>query len=440
MTSIKFLDNFLFIAVAAGLTCNTTDPLVDKTELLLKLEDVSCTEAWIQLTTNNIQLPAEINLTRTDADGNSVSHISILNTQDSLLYIDSLLPNQTYLLKAASTEYGVLSSEISVTTMDTTSHNFTFETWTFGGDAGSSSLYDVAIIDENNIWAVGEIYVADTSVNGYTTYNAAHWDGNEWTLHRIMFYTICGQQNLSSYPARAIFAFNENEIFIGGGGRQLAKISGIKQIETICLPFSMVINKIWGMSSSDLYVVGNNGSIAHYNGSQWTRIESGTSLNINDVWGEYNEKTGEWEILAVASNKFFNEGNTLLKIDGLTSTKLNTTGLPWSLSSVWFKAGKKYFVGGDGFFFKKLLNEIWEKDSMFIPIYKDRIRGVNINDIIVSGSNGLLSHFNGINWKHYIDNELPFFSGRFLSCDLNNNTTVAVGWKETQSIITIGIR
>jgi len=45
--------------------------------------------------------------------------------------------------------------------MDTTSHNFTWQTWTFG-EHSSSRLYDVAIINENNIWAVGEIYMKDS--------------------------------------------------------------------------------------------------------------------------------------------------------------------------------------------------------------------------------------------------------------------------------------
>jgi len=54
--------------------------------------------------------------------------------------------------------------------MDTTSHNFIWEIDTLG--IGGSYLNDVAIIDENNIWVVGNIET-DTA-----TYNAAHWDGN----------------------------------------------------------------------------------------------------------------------------------------------------------------------------------------------------------------------------------------------------------------------
>ena len=416
-------------------SCNTVDPPPDKTVLTLTLEDVSCTEAWITLTTNNLQLPATLNLLK----DNTITKTINLQTADTLLYIDSLLPNQTYKFQTSgigNPASGIRSNEISITTMDTTSHDFTFETRTFG-TIGSSSLYDVAIINEQNIWCVGEILIADTSENGYTMYNAVHWDGSEWTLHRIMFYTFCGQQHQNAYPANAIFAFNENEIFITSGS-QITHINGTTQIKTECIPVS--VNKLWGTDKNNLYAVGVLGQIARYNGTSWKKIESGTDLNINDIWGDYNEKTGEWEILAVASNKFFNEGNELLYIDQFISRKLNVEGLPWSLSTVWLKSGKNYYVAGDGLYFTKIINDSWIKDSVFIPIYKDRIRGQDINDIIVCGSNGLLSHFNGFNWRHYINNELPFFSGRLLSCDLQDNLIIAVGRKNTQSIITIGKR
>ncbi|NOX65840.1 MAG: hypothetical protein GXO85_08580 [Chlorobi bacterium] len=75
--------------------------------------------------------------------------------------------------------------------MDTTSHNFAWETYTFGGVNGSSYLKDVAIINENNIWAVGEIHTEETDQfdsNGVWVkpYNAIHWDGSTWELKRIL--------------------------------------------------------------------------------------------------------------------------------------------------------------------------------------------------------------------------------------------------------------
>ncbi|GAB6283775.1 MAG: hypothetical protein STSR0008_25920 [Ignavibacterium sp.] len=151
---------FSFLLLFFSCDDSTNPPEADS--INLKLEDVSCTEAWITLTTNNLQLPAEINLLRTDVNGNSVSQISILTTQDSLLYIDSLLPNQTYKFQSVIQSINQSSNELNITTMDTTSHNFTFETYTFG-EHSNSVLYDVAIIDENNIWAVGENWISDTT-------------------------------------------------------------------------------------------------------------------------------------------------------------------------------------------------------------------------------------------------------------------------------------
>ena len=51
----------LFLLFLTQLSCSTTDPKLEP-DLKLELKDVSCTEAWLQLTTNNTQLPATINL------------------------------------------------------------------------------------------------------------------------------------------------------------------------------------------------------------------------------------------------------------------------------------------------------------------------------------------------------------------------------------------
>ncbi|NUM62855.1 MAG: glucosyl transferase [Ignavibacteriaceae bacterium] len=432
--------------------CNTTDPPPDseKPTLKLKLEDVSCIEAWIRLTTTNLQLPATVIIKQYNSTGDTLSHISILDTQDSLLYIDSLLPNQTYKFHTTIQSYNqaeVKSNELSVTTMDTTSHNFTFETFTFGGTAGSSVLYDVAIINDNYIIAVGNVFLLESiGQPDPQPYGIAIWNGQSWELKKIFHST-----NIPVTP-RGILVISENEIYLAAGS--IFRWDGVSS--TVQMVYSRLslpnpnatIEKLWGESNSQIYGVGNAGSIVFYNGTSWSRIESGTELNINDIWGDYNQKTGdwgdynqktgEWEILAVASNKFFNEGKKIFKIDGLLVTEINVVGLTWSLSSIWFNAARKYFIAGDGIYYKKTLNESWVKDLTFIQIYKDRIRGTQLNNILVSGSNGLISHFNGVNWKHYINNELPYYSGRLLSCDVKDNILIAVGWKEIQAIITMG--
>ena len=81
------------------ISCNTTEPPPpDETKptLTLALDDVSCTEAWLQLTTKDLELPAELTLKQYNPTGDSVAKVFNLSSLDTLLYIDSLLSNQTY--------------------------------------------------------------------------------------------------------------------------------------------------------------------------------------------------------------------------------------------------------------------------------------------------------------------------------------------------------
>jgi hypothetical protein len=266
--------SILFIILLIVIGCNTTEP-PEGQGISLKLEDVSCTETWIQLTTTNLQLPASITIKQTNPNGDTKTQILNLITKDSLLYTDSILPNQTYKFQSFIQSINQSSNEVTLTTMDTTSHNFIFETFTFG-DIGNSVLFDLAIISPENIWCVGEINIADTSINGYTTYNAVHWDGSQWELKRILYQG-------SFWTIRTVFAFNENDIWFSA----FVRYDGQNFIE---LPISPIlngwtINKIWVRSSNDLYAVGNDGNIAHYQNSQWRRITSGTDVDLKDIYG-----------------------------------------------------------------------------------------------------------------------------------------------------------
>ena len=97
--------NIVLVLISFNLlviSCNTTEPPLGKAALLLKLEDVSCTEAWIELTTSNLLLPATVTLKK-----DNVAQNSILCYGDMLLYIDSLLPSQTYKYQASSIQQRV---------------------------------------------------------------------------------------------------------------------------------------------------------------------------------------------------------------------------------------------------------------------------------------------------------------------------------------------
>jgi len=439
---------FLNFNLCLNLTsCNTAEPPIPPIEkipaLSLELDDVTCTEAWLQLTTKDLVLPAELTLKQYNPTGDSLSQSFLLNTQDSLLYIDSLLPNQTYNFQlsciwnpASGNQQQVSSIKQQVTTMDTTSHNFTFQSWTFG-TIGSSTLYDVAIINGNDIWAVGEILIADTSQNGYTTYNAVHWDGSEWTLHKLYFYTIPGQPDTGVYEAKSILAFDENNIWITSGS-QITKWNGIRQTNRHSSP--VYVNKLWGTDNNNIYAVGYNGQIAHYNGTNWQRIESGTTLEFMDIYGANNSKTGKQEIIAVSTQNLPLD-KAIFKIDGNTATQISSTPIQWELFSCWFIPNRHYYVVGSGIYEKiNLAGSNWKNEPLDITHYgTSRIRGSALNDVFVVGAFGEILHYNGFSWKSFLP-ELGTFNGSYGSLDIKENLVAITGLESAKAKITIGHR
>ena len=419
-----FFALFLFLNLLVPLvtltSCSTTDPKLEP-DLKLELKDVSCTEAWLQLTTNNIQLPATINL----LNNNVLSQIYVLNTQDSLLYIDSLLPNQNYSFQVSSIQNPVSSNKVTATTLDTSSHNFTWQTFEFGQHS-SSTLYDVAIINENDIWAVGEIYMNDSYGNpDPTSYNAVHWNGQNWELIKIGGH--------GGYPRRTVFAFLEDDVWFDG----VIKWDGVNYtVHMNGFPLEpngdgWQVNKMWGSGSNDLYAVGAKGHIAQYNGSSWKKITTGTTSIINDAWGIINNQNKTIVYCAVSSF-FVEDDKKILKIvDGVVDSV--SWGRDIRLYSAWTNNENFIYVCGEGVFVNKF--DTWEQINL-PAITTNSIRGNDINDVFVVGSLGTIFHFNGMDW-----NVISSFTQKEnYRVDFKNNIVAICGYYNGKGFVEIGRR
>jgi hypothetical protein len=201
-----------------GLNCSepTPPPPPNNGTLTLSVLETSCTEAWLELKTNGVAFPVNVNLLK----DNTVAQTISLGKNDTTVYIDSLLPNKSYELQAqfSQSNQTTSSNKLAVQTLDTTSNNFTWQTYTFGDpNAGSSQLSDVAIIDENNIWAVGGIYMDDsTGQPDPEPYGLVHWDGNKWNLQKIYYKTSSGNTLIIS-DIRGILYLNTGDIWFAAG-------------------------------------------------------------------------------------------------------------------------------------------------------------------------------------------------------------------------------
>lgn len=45
------------------------------------------------------------------------------------------------------------------------------------------------------------------------------------------------------------------------------------------------LHGVWSAGPKDVYAVGEAGTILHYDGAQWSRLESATPLPLYTVWG-----------------------------------------------------------------------------------------------------------------------------------------------------------
>ncbi len=393
----------MFSAVALINSCKDDEPIQPHIATIqLTVEDASCTEAWLKASLTDANEPRTIAILQ---DGQRVT-VSRLPSPDSVFVVEGLLPRHTYSFVAQRLRDSMAidaSSSVQATTMDTTSHNITWEVDTLG-DA-SSMLSDIAIVNDTLAYAVGEMYLRDsTGLIDPQAYNVARWNGASWTIMRIQFYTICGGSGTTPYPTSSVLAFSATDVWIAMDGDQIARWNGTLQTTTMCLPVSFSIRKLWGGSPSSIYAVGDGGNIMHYNGMSWQRVETGTTLDVRDIWGA-NDRNGQLQILALASTYTAKtQESRILKIEGNSAAPVSTAGLATDMASIWFVPGMKYYAVGAGIHRKRMLSDsawIVYPHGVVTSFGSWGVRGTGVNNVFVAGSFGEIVHFNGVNWHRY---------------------------------------
>jgi hypothetical protein len=406
--------------------CKDDPPVVPpQPSILVSEEDVGVTEVWVKIATQHIILPSSVTLQR---NGAALSTFT-LTTSDTVIADTTLQPKHSYAYTAII--QNITSNQLQVTTMDTTSHNITWQTFTFGGESGtgSSVLYDVAIINDTLAYAVGEIRVKDSTTGQVDPepYGIAIWNGENWQLKKL-FYTTTTGNTLSLTNIRGIFIISPNDIWLAAGSIFHWDGSSNKAqliFSRLTLPDqNTIIQKLWGTSSNDMYGVGTQGTIVHYNGSTWTKLESGTTATINDIWGVVNQQSSERTILCAVS-EFLNPGDRII----LSITPQNTVDtIAWipqrEIRSVWLESSKKIFTAGEGIFLRNYTNQ-WKEFEETPKIYSNKIRGNGINDIVAAGGYNMLLHYNGSTWKYF---DLYYAYEILNSIDYKNNTVIAAGY------------
>ena len=417
----------LGLGLFTGCSESPTDHEVEKP--VLTVDDMSCTDGWLNLSIPPGMLPAQVLLLQ---DNQTVMSISVV-TADTLLYIPTLTHSKVYVFQASITPPNnstIFSNVANLTTLSPTGNSFSRTKHYLGStNINYSYVNDTAIISENDIWAVGLFVLPDTNPAGYSNYNAAHWDGTGWEYKKL-WYEAPG--NYQSVPAiTGILSFSHDNLFMMSEWGTTF-YDGKNQSKTENGPYWTAT--IWGSNSNNIYAGGYGGKIYHYNGTVWTLIETGTNLYVNNIYGDYNKRTKSYEIIAVCAEYSLGFTSKIFKIEGEKATEISMQGISdWVLRG-WLYPGKKIFVVGDGLYVKKMKDSEWSKDNDpdLITIYC--IKGTRLNDIFAGSTYDRLFHYNGIEWKKLFPENPNSSYGKI---KIKNNIVVAAGSDGNQGLVTI---
>jgi hypothetical protein len=359
------------------------------------------------------------NLIRRDEAGNEVTRSFYIAGNDTT-YIDdnngaSLGTGKTYSysVKAFNNENELkdTSKTITAATLSPTSHNIEWRIDTLGQPG--NFLNDIWGLNENCVYAVGGINMPE----GVTS--IIKWDGERWNYH--------------SWPeggASGIWGFSENNIFIVGEYSNrgfIGHYDGSSWTEYRSEYFLSKgdtvypLRSVWGSSPDDVWAVGNNGTIIHWDGLEWSKVKNiDEQYTFWDVWG-FSENS------VYAAGNYYNNEVVLFYYNGNNWEKIfSGESINPVRSTVWGPY-EEYFYLFD--YRHYLFNNGTAKQIFFngrrSPFFK--IRGEGINNIYTVGDFSEIFHFNGISWKR-IDELYTYPNGSILfSCTVKNGKFFGVG-------------
>ena len=229
-------------------------------------------------------------------------------------------------------------------------------TWTVAAQTNGTALNGIWGSSDTDIFAVGdsgtilhyngldwdeEILPTTLNINGVWGTSASnvyavgesglllHYNGTRWTDADATF----------SGTLQGVWCGNDSSCITSG--QDITLLAGT----TADAPWQLVYSRehfgslrgIWGVSESDIYAVGDFGTLLHYNGMQWTVVDLGTSEGLYDVWGS---GSGDVYVVGRSGSIFHYDGDSWAS---MPSETVNTLAGVWGNS-----ADEVYAVGEDG--------------------------------------------------------------------------------------------
>lgn len=267
--------------------------------------------------------------------------------------------------------------------------HFDGSTWTWLPETGDFDAFEIWGNSPTDVYAVGDRGLI------------AHYNGVEWTVIQhnqpYWFRSVWGSESTDVYAASLYFVIH---------------FDGVKWSQ-VALPEEIgYIQDIWGTSKDNVYILYEDGGIAHFNGIEWHVMPSNTSTELNAIWGASPD-----DIHAVG------EYGKIMHFDGMEWTSVSGGRLE-EARFIWGIDEKNIYIGNTRSIYHfngEIFNEL--------PNVEDGLETFDVwgrtpDDLISVGKYGKIYHYDGTRWirsESHTDQHLYAASG------ISDGSMVAVG-------------
>jgi len=349
--------------------------------------------SWTELLTSSTTL--------TDIWGSSRDDIYIAQEGDALLHYDG----QTWTLTQGwgRMVWGSASNDVYAASSDNRISHFDGQSWQSTSLPITHFMIDDLGGSRANVFVVGK---GDDERLGP---NIFHSDGTTWS-HESIEFLLPFNRSLSAISG------NDQELYVGGNFQTLMHHDGsswrkyglgtsgevsdiwigpgnslftVGDYGSIAMLFDGTewtkysppgeLVHVWGNELNDVFFVGSDGQIAHFDGSTFRSMVSSTTVHLYDVWG----RSGT-EVYAVGSNE------TIITYDGESWRPMesNTTE---DLRAIWGDSEFAVAVGGGGAILH-LSNGRWIPMNSPSAETLTGVWGASSSDIYAVGAHVVLHH------------------------------------------------
>jgi hypothetical protein len=319
------------------------------------------------------------------------------------------------------------AAPVPVPSSDTTSHDWVFDPPVYlGGVYNPSVLRDVVIVNDTMAYAVGTLYYADSLGQDDTNpYSLATWNGVSWKAEQIHLTDPCAMARFAQLSAACYLPVG---ILMASHGAGLIDFTDHGTI-TDCAPYangSQHISVIGATSPTNIFTAGYIGSMMHFDGTTWKKIQTGTTIEFFDGGVSAD---GKHFAASGYDSGYFN--SAVVTSDGNSASILwqrsTSTSSPFGnlVQGVCYVGNELlvasyygvYKVPGGG-----SLSQVETLCSSSASVH--RLRANGLNDVFWAGDNGVVMHFNGSTVKTI---RQGLGSEVFYGLAVSQNLIIAVG-------------